>query len=143
MAVIIPAILEQGKPGFLQKLSLVAKIPGVERVHVDFGDGDFIPTKLLPPSDIDALNPAIYWEAHLMVNEPEDFLDYQICGFKTLIIHYEAFKNADAVKAALEKIKNLGLKTGLAINPSTAVSIAGEFNGLADLFLVMGVVPGK
>ena len=143
MSVIIPAILEQTKEGFANKLSLIAHIPGVERVQVDFGDGVFIPAKLLPASEMDVLNPAIYWEAHLMVQAPEDFLDYQICGFKTLIIHYEAFKNSDAVKAALDKIKNLGLKAGLAINPSTPVSVTQEFNGLADMFLIMSVVPGK
>lgn len=143
MATIVPAILEQTKEGFANKLSLIAHIPGVERVQVDFGDGVFIPAKLLPASEMDVLNPAIYWEAHLMVQAPEDFLDYQICGFKTLIIHYEAFKNSDAVKAALDKIKNLGLKAGLAINPSTPVSVTQEFNGLADMFLIMSVVPGK
>src|SRR5579863_1058071 len=139
MAQLVPAILEQTKQAFLQKLSLVSKIFGVERVQVDFGDGNFIPAKLLDPSDMDALNPAIHWEAHLMVRQPENFLDYQICGFKTLIIHYEAFNNSDGVKAALEKIKNLGLKTGLAINPDTAISVAEDFNGLADLVLIMGV----
>jgi ribulose-phosphate 3-epimerase len=143
MAIIVPAILETTKEAFLQKLSLVSKMPGVERVQVDFGDGNFIPAKLLSADEIDGLNPAIHWEAHLMVKEPDDFLDYQISGFKTLIVHYEAFENIGGLKLALTEIKNLGLKAGLAINPDTSISKAFDFAGLADLFLVMGVVPGK
>lgn len=135
--------METTKEGFNEKLSLVMKIPGVERVQVDFGDGDFIPAKLLPPSEIDVLNPALHWEAHLMCKEPKDFLDYQICGFRTLLIHYEAFKNADDVKAALSNIRTLNLKAGLVFNPDTPISVANDFAGLADLFLIMGVVPGK
>src|SRR6266568_3351575 len=103
MAMIVPAILEQTKEGFLQKLSLVIKLPGVERVQVDFGDGVFIGNKLLSAADMDALNPAFQWEAHLMVKEPKDFLDYQICGFKTIIIHYEAFPSAESLKKTLSE----------------------------------------
>ena len=143
MATIVPAILEETKEGFLQKLSLIMKIPGVERVQVDFGDGIFIPKKLISPNDIDGLNPAIDWEAHLMVKEPEDFLDYQIAGFKTLFVHFEAFSKHGDLKIALQEIKKLGLKAGLAINPATPILVAQEFSDLADLFLVMGVVPGK
>jgi ribulose-phosphate 3-epimerase len=141
MPLIIPAILEETKPGFLQKLSLIMKIPGVERVQVDFGDGIFIPTKLLGPEDIDALNPTIHWEAHLMVKEPSDFLDYQICGFKTLIIHYEAFASVEGLKKTLADIKSMGFKASVAINPDTQVSVLNNIE--ADQYLIMSVVPGK
>jgi ribulose-phosphate 3-epimerase len=141
MAIIIPAILETTKEGFAQKLSLVSKIPGVERVQVDFGDGVFIPTKLLEPGEMDGLNPAFEWEAHLMVKEPKDFLDYQICGFKTLIVHYEAFESADDLLKCLLEIKSMGFKTGVAINPNTKVEVLSNIS--ADQYLVMSVVPGK
>ena len=141
MAIIVPAILETTKEAFLQKLSLVTKIPGVDRVQVDFGDGIFIPTKLLGPAEIDGLNPAIVWEAHLMVQEPEDFLDYQICGFKVVVVHYEAFPSAASLKAALDKIKSMGFKSGVAINPSTKINVLTDI--FADQYLIMSVVPGK
>ena len=139
MSIIIPAILEETKEGFAQKLSLVMKIPGVERVQVDFGDGIFIPTKLLSAEEMDVLNPAIHWEAHLMVKEPKDFLDYQICGFNTLLVHHEAYEKVEDLKKALAAIRGLGMKAGLVINPPTDVAVCQTFDGLADQFLIMSV----
>ena len=143
MATIIPAILEETKEGFLQKLSLIVKVPGVQRVQIDFGDGRFIPKKLLEAAEMDVLNPAIHWEAHLMLKEPKDFLDYQICGFKTLIVHYEAYQSADALKRALAEIKQMGFDAGVAINPTTDVVKLKDFSGRADQFLLMSVTPGQ
>lgn len=142
MAQIVPAILENTKEGFLDRMSRVVKLPGVERIQVDFGDGVFVPNNILPIDQIDTLNPAFHWEAHLMIKEPNDFLDYKICGFKTLIVHYEAYQNTTNIKNALEEIRKLGLRSGLAINPDTAVSILQEFNGFADQFLIMSLNPG-
>jgi ribulose-phosphate 3-epimerase len=143
MPKLIPAILEETKEGFLQKMSLVSKIGSSDRVQVDFGDGIFIPKKLVGPGDIDVLSPAVHWEAHLMIRDPKDFLDYQICGFKTLWIHYEAFESPEDCKKALGEIKELGLEAGLVLNPKTPIKIAEKFSGITNLFLVMGVTPGK
>jgi len=141
MPLIVPAILEKTKEGFLEKVSSVVKLPGLERIHVDFGDGSFIDNRLLDPSDMDTLNPAFTWEAHLMVKNPKDFLDYQICGFKTIIVHFEAYESKADLIRGLSEIKSMGFKTGAAINPDTEV---GALNGVdADQYLVMSVVPGK
>ena len=141
MPIIVPAILEQTKQAFEQKAALVIKIPGVRRIQVDFGDGKFVEHKLLEPDVMDTLNPAFHWEAHLMVKEPQDFLDYQICGFKTLIMHYEAFSSAQELKRTLNEIKAMGFKTGVAINPDTPVEALKEIS--ADQYLIMSVAPGK
>ncbi len=141
MAIILPAILEKTKEAFEQRLALVCKIPGVTKIQVDFGDGEFIENKLLEAGEMDTLNPAFEWEAHLMVKNPNDFLDYQICGFKTLIVHYEAFENSDDLKKSLADIKGMGFKTGVAINPDTMVNVLKEVS--ADQYLIMSVVPGK
>lgn len=141
MADVVPAILEQTKEGFTEKVSLVTKISGIERIQVDFGDGEFIADRLLQADEMDTLNPAFHWEAHLMVRNPSDFLDYQLCGFKTLIVHYEAFASADDFRLSLSKIKSMGFRTGVAINPETKVDVLKEIT--ADQYLVMSVVPGK
>ena len=73
MAVIVPAILEETTDGFLDKVSEIVKIPQVECIQVDFGDGKFVPHTTLNVLDINPLNPAFTWEAHLMVEEPVDF----------------------------------------------------------------------
>ncbi len=141
MSIIIPAILESTKEGFEQKLSLISRIPGVERVQVDFGDGEFITTQLLSAADMDVLNPAIIWEAHLMVRNPKDFLDYQLSGFSTIVVHYEAFENLQSLNFTLDEIKKMGFKTGVAINPTTPINILKDVE--ADQYLIMSVVPGK
>lgn len=141
MAQIIPAILEKTSEGFFDRVARVVKVPGLERIQVDFGDGSFIENKLLDPSEIDSLNPAFHWEGHLMIKEPKDFLEYQICGFKTIIVHYEAYKFGDAVNLALQNLKSLGFKTGVALNPSTDISVLNKIS--ADQYLLMSVVPGK
>ncbi len=132
---------EKTKEGFLEKVSLVTKIPGIERIQVDFGDGDFIENKLLGPEEMDTLNPAFTWEAHLMVKAPKDFLDYQICGFKTIIVHYDAYRSVHELNYILPKIKALGFKVGVAISPQTPVEVLKDV--LADQYLIMSVVPGK
>ena len=91
MSVIVPAILEQTREGFDDKNFIIERIFGVERIQVDFEDGQFVPGQTLSVGKLDILNPAFHYEAHLMVKEPADFIDYQIAGFKTVIIHYEAF----------------------------------------------------
>ena len=143
MALILPAILETTKEGFKERVSLVTKIPGVTKIQVDFGDGVFIENKLLEASEMETLNPAFEWEAHLMIKNPPDFLDYQICGFKTLLLHYEAYETPNKLQEALLNVKNFGLNTGVVINPSTQVEKLKQFLGYTEQFLIMSVVPGK
>lgn len=141
MPIIVPAILEHTKEGFLDKVSKVVKLHGLKTIQVDFGDGEFIENKLLSVLDMDSLNPAFEWEAHLMVKEPKDFLDYQICGFKTIIIHYEAFSSVQNLQQSLKLLKSMGFKAAVAINPSTPVNVLKNIE--ADEYLIMSVVPGK
>ncbi len=141
MPQIVPAILEFNKEGFLARVSAVSKLPGLERIQVDFGDGVFIENKLLNADEMDTLNPAFHWEAHLMVKEPKDFLDYQICGFKTLIVHFEAFSSSENLKQTLAEMKAMGFKTGVAISPGTSVNALKDI--AADEYLIMSVIPGK
>src|SRR6185369_914244 len=106
MAKLVPSILEATKDGFQNIYRQETKLPGVERIQVDFGDGEFVANKILPVDEIEPLNPAFHWEAHLMVKEPKEFLDYQICGFKTIIIHYEAFGNKEDLLQSVAAIKS-------------------------------------
>lgn len=142
MPQIVPAILEKTKAGFLEKLSSVTKLSKVERVQIDFGDGKFIPNKLLPVSDIDMLNPAFIWEAHLMVKEPKNFFDYKLCGFKTILIHFEAYGAEAEIFDAVSQIRELKLEAGLCLSPQTPVELLKKFEGKVSQFLLLGVSPG-
>ena len=141
MAIIVPAILEKTAEDFNRTLSAVVKLPNLERIQVDFGDGQFIANRLLSASDMDTLSPAFEWEAHLMCQAPNDFLDYQICGFKTLLLHYEAFPSVAELKKTISDAKGMGFKVGVAINPDSSVNVLKDIE--ADEYLVMSVVPGK
>lgn len=142
MAIIVPAILEKDINGFNDKSYIITRLPEVTRIHVDFADGKFVPSSTLPIDSLDSLSPAYTWEAHLMLDAPEDFLDYQIAGFKTIIIHFEAYKEKEKIIQALEAIKKEGMQRGLAINPDTEVSVLEPFKEYVDQITVMSVKPG-
>lgn len=139
---IVPAILEKTKEDFLEKVFIAVKLPGIERVQVDFADGAFVPNITLPAAEMDPLNPAFHWEAHLMINEPKDFLDYEICGFKTIILHYEAYPSKTALMEAVRAIKTLGLQAGVCINSETPVSSLLDLQEEVRHFQLMSIVPG-
>ncbi len=146
---IIPAILEKDKESFWRRAEEIEKLPAISRVQVDFCDGKFVPDISLGIQELDVLNPMLEWEAHLMVEEPVDFLDYKMVGFSRVIVHLEAFsgESADdlheAVCRTLVEIKNLGLKAGLAVNPETPVHNLFKYKDLVDQFTLLTVHPGK
>jgi len=142
MPAIVPAILEETRQGLEDKIFQITRIPEVERIQVDFGDGDFVPHKTLEVGEFDVLNPAFQWEAHLMIREPQNFLDYQIAGFQTIILHYEAFLKEELIDEAVTEIKKLGLIPGLAINPETPVSVLRYFGDTIDHFTLLSIHPG-
>lgn len=142
MSTILPAILEATKQAFEDKCFAVTRIPGVGKIHVDFADGRFVSNKMLDISAVEALNPAFEWEAHLMIENPEHVLDYQIAGFKKIIVHYEAFTSQDKLEQIIAKIVERGLTAAIAVNPSTPVAKLSSCSRLASQFTLMSVVPG-
>lgn len=143
MAIIVPAILEKTKEDFEVRAESFERIPDVQRVQVDFADGKFVENKTISIEDIDALNPAITWEAHLMVEEPVDFFDYQMVGFNVVVVHFEAFADSSLIVEALAHIRAQGLKAGLAVNPETPVSLMVPYASSVDQFTFLSVHPGK
>lgn len=142
MAQLVPSILETTKEGFLATYGQETKLPGVTRIQVDFGDGIFVPNTLLPVGEIDVLNPAFHWEAHLMLKEAKDFLDYQICGFKTIIVHYEAYAEVEDLKNAIRSIKSTGAEPAICLKNETPVEVLKQFAGEIKHFQLMSVNPG-
>lgn len=142
MSTIVPAILEDTKDDFFDKESRVVMLPGAQRIHIDFADGIFVPRKTLQVTDMDTLNLAFHWEAHIMAHEPLDFFEYQLAGFKTIIVHYEAYPNVTDLRRALEAIKSQNMEAGISLNPGTEVSLVKEFEDSATLFQIMSVNPG-
>lgn len=142
MSSIVPAILEQTIEEFDNKNFIIERISGVERIHIDFTDGKFVSSTSLPAGSLDVLNPAFHYEAHVMASQPTDFIDYQMAGFKTVVVHYEAFTSEEQVDLAATEISKLGMTPAIAINPETPVSVLRYFGDTINHFLVMSVNPG-
>ena len=115
---------------------------GIELIHVDIMDGSFVPNFTLGTDFIKALkkNTEIPLDIHLMIENPEDKLDwFGICEGEYVAIHYESTKH---VQRCLAKIRELGGKPMLAINPATPLCVLENVLNDIDAVLVMTVNPG-
>jgi ribulose-phosphate 3-epimerase len=115
---------------------------GVDRVQIDVMDGRFVPNITFGAKVVADLRPLtrLVLEAHLMVDRPEDFIDeFARAGADTIIVHQESTPH---LHRAIQQIRSLGKKPGVALNPSTPATAISEILGNVDLILVMTVNPG-
>lgn len=118
---------------------------GAERIHVDVMDGRFVPNLTFGPLVVAALKPltqaaGALLEAHLMVEEPERLIpDFAQAGAELITVHVETCPH---LNRTIQQIKDLGLKAGVTLNPSTPLITLEEVLGEVDLVLVMSVNPG-
>lgn len=122
----------------------VAKLEaaGVDRIQWDVMDGRFVPNLTFGPDVIKACraHASVPFEAHLMVEEPDDLAArYVEAGCELLIVHAEATRH---LHRTLGHLRDLGAKAGVALNPATPPSAVEHVLDLVDLVLVMTVNPG-
>ena len=115
---------------------------GVDRVQLDVMDGRYVPNITFGTIAFRSLRPLtrLTIEAHLMVTPPEDFIQaFAEAGADTIIVHQESTPH---LHRALQQIRNLGKKAGVALNPSTPASTLSEVLDMVQIILVMTVNPG-
>jgi len=141
MRIISPSLLSADFSRLEEQIKLVEDL-GVNRLHIDVMDGHFVPNFTFGPFILKAIRKLTnsHLETHLMMSNPSDYIEQFVdAGADTLIIHTEASKD---IKSDLQKIRNLGIKCGLAIKPKTNESILLKYLDLLDYVLVMSVEPG-
>ena len=115
---------------------------GADWIHVDVMDGHFVPNITIGPGVVKALRPhsAKPFDVHLMISPIDPFLDaFAEAGADIITVHPEAGPH---LHRTIQRIKGLGKKAGVSLNPATPAKVLDYVLEEVDLVLVMSVNPG-
>lgn len=140
--IVAPSILAGDHAHLADSASLVARL-GLAWIHLDIMDGHFVPNLSFGPETLAALRRSgsrLFFDTHLMLDQPDRYIEaFARAGANMITIHIEpSYDHA----AALARIRALGCKCGISLNPGTPASAIEPYLTHVDLVLVMTVQPG-
>ena len=141
MVRIAPSILSADFARLADEIARV-EAGGADQVHVDVMDGHFVPNITIGVPVVAAVRKvtSLPLDVHLMISDPDRYLDaFAGAGASIITVHAEAVTH---LHRTLTRIRQLGARAGVAINPATPVDAVREVVGLFDVLLVMSVNPG-
>lgn len=141
MVGLVPSILSADFTQLGEQVRAV-EAAGAQRIQIDVMDGHFVPNITMGPIVVEAVRRCTHLplEAHLMITHPERYIEqFAQAGADVIIVHQEVCPHLHRV---IQQIKNCGKQVGVALNPSTPVSLLIDILDLLDLILIMTVNPG-
>lgn len=141
MYILSPSILAADFGQLSRDIEIIDKA-GAEYVHVDVMDGLFVPSISMGMPVMESIRKSTnrVFDVHLMINEPIRYIDeFKKAGADIITVHAEA---CHKLSDTLDKIREVGCKVGVAINPHTSISAIEGVLDKVDMVLIMTVQPG-
>ena len=119
-----------------------AQAGGIDWVHIDVMDGQFVPNLSMGPFIVETCRriTPLPLDVHLMIEKPDNLVEaFAHAGANRISVHIE---NTPHIHRVLQHIRSLGCQPGIVLNPGTPASAITEVLPLVDLVLIMTVDPG-
>jgi ribulose-phosphate 3-epimerase len=141
MKLITPSILSADFSRLGEEINAVEKA-GADWIHIDVMDGHFVPNITIGPLIVSAVTRSteLTLDVHLMIENPDAYLaDFAEAGSSIITVHAEACRH---LHSTIHAIRDLDVKTGVALNPATPLSAIDWILEDLDIVVLMSVNPG-
>jgi len=141
MVLVAPSILSADFSKLGEEIKAVERA-GADWIHIDVMDGHFVPNITIGPVVVSKIRKisGIFFDVHLMIENPGKYVEqFAKAGADLITIHAEVCND---ILSTINKVKDLGCKVGVSINPETSLDVIKEIIQNVDLVLIMSVHPG-